>query len=195
MTEGDSSNSGVSFSQVGRRKERLLGSRSTITGWALAVAISRARLSRLQELVGELLQVTGRLGDVLVLQELPHLIVDAVREVRWRGRSVRGTRYQRVGLELRHELLGDRIEEARGHVGPGGDRAFLRVEGSLPLLRAADLEPADRVVAVLGTLGQPERVADDHVLARRSGRGHRSEVRVRHPVLRGEVAFGPVTHD
>src|SRR5947208_1459946 len=86
MTDGAIKSSGVNFSHGGRRKERLRGSRSRITGWAVAVAIGRS-------------------------------------------------------------------------------------------------------------LGQPERVAHDHVLALGSGRGHHPEIGVRDPVLGREVTFGPVTHD
>src|SRR5438445_11292 len=68
MTDGAINSSGVSFSHGGRRKERLRGSRSTITGWAVAVAIGRARLSRLQELVGRFLKVARGLGHVFVLE-------------------------------------------------------------------------------------------------------------------------------
>src|SRR2546425_43609 len=123
MTEGAINSRGVSFSQGGRREERLRGSRSTITGWAVAVAIGRAWLARLQELVGRLLQVAGRLGDVFVLDELAHLIIDGASEGRRRRRSMGRAGYEGVRLELGDKRLGDDVEAAWGHVGPRRDRA------------------------------------------------------------------------
>src|SRR5436305_8748652 len=195
MTEGAIKSRGVSFSHGGRRMERLRGSRSTITGWAVAVAISRARLSRLQELVGRFLKVARRLGHILVLDELAHLIVDRAGEVRGRRRAVRRAGYERVRLELGDERLGDDIEATGGHVGPGGDRALLRIEGGLTLLRTTDFQPADGIVAIARSLGKPEGIAYDHVLALGSGRWHHAEIGVRDPVLGREVTLGPVTHD
>src|SRR2546426_1390311 len=195
MTDGAINSSGVSFSHGGRREERLRGSRPSITGWAVAVAISRARLARLQELVGRFLKVARRLGDVFVLDELAHLIIDGAGEGRRGRRSVGRAGYKGVGLELGDKRLGDDIEAAGGHVGPGRDRTLLRIEGGLPLLRATDFEPADGIVAIGRSLGQPEGIADDLVIALGTGRWYHPEVGVRDPVLGREVTLRPVAHD
>src|SRR3982751_3829176 len=104
---------------------------------------SALRLTRLQELVGRFLQVAGRLGHILVLDELAHLIVDRAGEVRGRRRAMRRAGYERIRLELGDKRLSDDIEAAGGDVGPGRDRAFLRMEGGLTLLRTTDFQPAD----------------------------------------------------
>src|SRR6266704_3100298 len=96
---------GITRSHESGVRERLRGSRSRTTGGAVAVAISDSP-GLLQEFVGELLQVAGRLVDVLVDHELPHLVVDA------RGKRLRGCRAvwpagdERLGLELGDEPLG-----------------------------------------------------------------------------------------
>src|SRR6267143_5099385 len=99
MTEGAIIRIGITRSHESGVVERLRGSRSTTTGGAVAVAISVSP-GLLQEFVGELLQVAGRLVDVLVDHELTHLIVDT------RGKRIGGRRAvcrawdERVGLEL-----------------------------------------------------------------------------------------------
>src|SRR2546423_14197933 len=75
ITEGAIISIGITRSHDSGVMERLRRSRSTPTGGAVAVAISVSP-GLLQEFVGELLQVAGRLVDVLVDDELAHLIVD-----------------------------------------------------------------------------------------------------------------------
>src|SRR5260370_17429100 len=116
---------GITRSQENGVRERLRGSRSTMPGGAVAVAISDSP-GFLQEFVGELLQVAGRLVDVLVLDELPHLVVDARRKRIGSRRTVGRAGDERVRLELGVELLGDAIQDAGGPSAPPRNLALLR---------------------------------------------------------------------
>src|SRR5260370_7963636 len=108
---------GITRSQENGVRERLRGSRSTMTGGAVAVAISDSP-GLLQEFVGELLQVAGRLVDVLVLDELPHLVVDARRKRIGSRRTVARACDKPVRLELADEPLRHGTEDPAPHSQP-----------------------------------------------------------------------------
>src|ERR1700737_1151325 len=125
ITEGAIIRIGVTRSQEKGVVERLRGSRSTMTGGAVAVAISVSPELRLQEFVRELLQVARRLVDVFVDDELTHLVIDRRGEGTGGGRAMRRAGDERGRLELGDELLGDGVEDTRRDVGARRDGSLL----------------------------------------------------------------------
>src|SRR3989442_14159651 len=111
MIEGAMSRNGVSLSHEKLRRERPPKGRSLTAVPEVATA-----KSLLQVLVGQLGDVVETCGDVLLLHELAHLVVEPAGESLGRRRSMRDAGGEGCTLELSHEALRDGVEDAGRHV-------------------------------------------------------------------------------
>src|SRR6266508_5265107 len=156
MIDGLSTSTASAMSRL-RRRPRLRMRRGGAANSSSAVAGSRCKVCISRRLYEFGLYLVGVL---LGGHDVEHVGVVGHKAFLGR-RAVDDARGDLVALEVADRPFLIFVVLAQVGVGVRGDRAFQRVERVLAIFRAANLEPAEHVVAVFGALGQANRVRED----------------------------------